>query len=203
MTTTGRHVAGTGSARTTTDRALGALGVIGGLVLLAAFLPLEIPPDLNVGRLVLFNLGAMAVVIAAHRGHASVDASWAWLATIPAVLANASHLVLTIVATTRERPFAGDFGVVYFWAGLAMWLSDAWFGFAALRLGVLTRWGAAALGVGSLLAILGMDRLELTSTANPTIFGPIALVGIALNGLGWVLLGVDLARRAPEADPPG
>jgi hypothetical protein len=39
-----------------------------------------------------------------------------------------------------------------------------------------------------------MGRFELTSPANPTIFGPIALIGVALNGVGWVLLGLDLVR---------
>jgi hypothetical protein len=82
-----------------------------------------------------------------------------------------------------------------FYAGLAMWLSDAAFGFVTLRVAGLTRWGAIALGVGSLLAILGMSHLQLTSPANPTIFGPLSLIGIALNGIGWILLGGDLALR--------
>ena len=83
--------------------------------------------------------------------------------------------------------------MVGFWAGLAFWLADAWFGIVALRLGVLWRWAALALVVGSLLAIPGMDRLGLTSAANPTIFRPIALTGVALNGIAWVLLGLEIA----------
>ena len=83
--------------------------------------------------------------------------------------------------------------MVGFWAGLAFWLADAWFGLIALRLGVLWRWAALALVVGSLAAIVGMDRLELTSQANPTIFTPIALTGVALNGIAWVLLGLQVA----------
>jgi hypothetical protein len=55
------------------------------------------------------------------------------------------------------------------------------------------RLGAAALAVGSLLAILGMDRLELTTSDNPTIFLPLSLTGIALNGVGWIVLGLWLA----------
>jgi hypothetical protein len=38
-----------------------------------------------------------------------------------------------------------------------------------------------------------MDRLGLTSQTNPTIFQPIALTGIALNGLAWILLGLEIA----------
>ena len=65
-----------------------------------------------------------------------------------------------------------------------------------LRSGFAARWGALALAIGSVLALTGMDRLELTSVANPTIFGPLSLIGIALNGLGWILLGLDLASGA-------
>jgi hypothetical protein len=80
-----------------------------------------------------------------------------------------------------------------------MWLSDAWLGLALIRAGGLTRWGAAALAIGSPLAILGMSRLGLTSPSDPTIVEPIALAGLALNGLGWVLLGLDLVRSsAPD-----
>ena len=59
--------------------------------------------------------------------------------------------------------------------------------------GAVTRWGALRprRRIGS-LAILGIDQLELTSEANPTIFGPIALIGVALNGVAWILLGLDL-----------
>jgi len=48
-----------------------------------------------------------------------------------------------------------------------------------------------------------MDRLELTSATNPTIFGTFALAGVALNGLGWILLGLDVAtrRRATTGQP--
>jgi hypothetical protein len=63
-----------------------------------------------------------------------------------------------------------------------------------LHLGVVWRWAALALAIGSLLAILGMDRLELTSPSNPTIFGPLALTGVALNGIAWILLGLGQLR---------
>jgi hypothetical protein len=95
---------------------------------------------------------------------------------------------------------------MYFFAAPAMWLTDAAFGLVTLRLGVVARWGAFALAIGSVLAILGMDHLGLTSATNPTIFRTFALAGIALNGLGWILLGLDVAtrRRAlPEAEPRG
>jgi hypothetical protein len=89
-----------------------------------------------------------------------------------------------------------------FYAGLAMWLADSAFGFASLRVGGAPRLGALALAVGSLLAIVGMDRLGLTSPTNPTIFGPLALIGIAMNGIGWILLGAAIVNRRGPARIP-
>ena len=183
----------------TSNRVLGLLGVLGGAVLLAAFL-VEIAPEVNVLRIVLYNLGAMAIVIAVHRRQASAGRSLALLGAVPAFLANAWFLVMEVLATGRPQPLAGDFGLVFFFAAVAMWLTDAAFGLVTLRLGVVTRWGALALAIGSVLAVTGIDRLALTSRDNPTIFGPLALAGIALNGIGWILLGIDIATREPASE---
>jgi hypothetical protein len=173
-------------------RALGVVGILGGLVLLAAFV-VEIPPAWNTVRLFLFPAGAIAVALAVHGRHAAVSRRLALAGTVPVLLANGALIAWELLALGRERPFAGDFGLIGFWVGLAFWLADGWFGVVALRLGVLWRWAAVALVAGSLLAILGIDRLGLTSAANPTVFGPLALAGIGLNGIAWVLLGLELA----------
>jgi hypothetical protein len=180
------------------SRVLGLAGILGGAVLLAAFV-VEISPDLNTVRLILFHLGAIAIVVAVHRRQVASSPSLARAAAIAAVLANAWNLAWLVLSTGRQNPFAGDFGLVYFYAGLAMWLTDAAFGVVALRLRVVTRWGALALVVGSLLAITGMDRLGLTSRADPTILLPLSLIGIALNGLAWIVLGIDIATRDRRA----
>jgi hypothetical protein len=117
------------------------------------------------------------------------------------VLANAWYLVMTLLSIGATGPvFAGDFGLVFFWAGIAMWAADAWFGLVTFRLGVVSRWGALALVAGAALAGTGIDRLGLTST----IFGTLSQVGIAMVGIGWILLGIDVATRrlpaAPSAD---
>ena len=192
------------AAPSTSSRVLGLVGILGGLLLLVVFI-VDIAPELNIVRLVLFNAGAIAIVVGVHRRQVSVAPVPALLAAIPAILANALYLAMTLISTGRTGPVgAGDFGLAYFFVGAAMWLSDAAFGLVTLRLGAVTRWGALALAVGSVLAFTGMDRLELTSTANPTIFGPLSLLGIALNGIGWILLGIDVATRrraAPTIQP--
>lgn len=190
-------------APSTSSRLLGLVGILGGLVLVAVFL-VEIDPAFNTARLILFNAGAIAIVIAVHRRQSSAGPRLAVLAAASALVANAWHLAMIVLSIGRTEPIgAGQFGQVYFLASLSMWLADAWFGFATMRLGVMARWGALALAIGSVLAIVGMDRLGLTSGENPTIFGTLALAGIALNGIGWILLGIDVAtrRRAAAAQP--
>jgi hypothetical protein len=171
---------------TAAARALGAAGVLGGLVLLAAFV-LDIRPDINWIRLVLFNVGAIAVGIALVRRAATPRTAVALTASA-VVLANAVHLGMTVISLGVERPFAGDFGLVFFLITAAMWLFDAAFGAVLasrrdLTAGLGGRLGAIALAVGSLLAIIGMDRLGLVSPDHDSIFKTLALVGIFLNGL--------------------
>ena len=179
------------------SRALGLAGVVGGVVLLAAFV-VNISSDLNTVRLGLFNLGAIAVVVAVHRLQAPTSPRLSLAVAGPAIAANAWYLVMVIIAIGRPQPPVGDpdFRLVWFFAGAAMWWADAAFGFVALRLGVVGRWGALALTVGSVLAFLGMDRLELVAGPFAAFFVPLALGGFALNGLGWILLGLNVARRA-------
>ncbi len=172
-------------------RALGVVGMLGGLGLLAAFV-IDLPSAWNTARLVLFSAGAIAVATAAYGQQVSLSRALALAGTIPVVVMNGLWIAWILLAVGRERPFAGDFGLVGSWAGLAFWLADAWFGVMALRIGVLWRWSVLILAGGSLMAFTGMDRLGLTSQANSTIFTPIALAGVALNGVAWILLGLEL-----------
>lgn len=174
------------------NRLLGAAGIVGGAVLLSAFL-IGIPEWFWDLRMTLYLVGAIAVVVGVHRRQADAAPTLSLAVAIAAIAANGLYLARAVVFPNSPwHPFAGDNGMVFFYAGLATWIADTAFGVVALRLGAVTRWGALALAIGSALSILGMDRLELTSEANPTIFGPIGLIGVALNGVAWILLGVDL-----------
>lgn len=199
------------SPPTIASRALGLFGILAGALLLAPFLPfVVIGPPLNQVRLILFCAGAMAIIVGVHRRQSPNAPTLARVAAVPAFAANAWYLTMVVLAIGRDSPFSGDFGFTWFVAGMAMWLADGWFGLVTLRLGAVSRWGALALAVGS-LAIFGLDRLGLVSASgtNPNIFGSLSLAGIALNGIGWVLLGLDVAmrRRRIEASratvPPG
>ncbi len=195
------------AAPSTSSRMLGMVGIIGGLMLVAAFLPnLPWNWELTTVRLVLFNAGAIAIVIAVHRRQAAVSHRLSLAVAIPAILANAWYLAMIILSIGRPQPPLGDpeFRLVWFIAGVAMWWADAAFAFVSLHLGALTRWGALALAIGSVLAFTGIDRLELVRGDLAWLFVPAALVGAALNGVGWILLGVDIAfrrGRLPAASP--
>lgn len=177
-------------------RFLGLAGIVGGAFLLAAFV-VDIAPEVDVARLPLYYLGALAIIVAVHRRQAGARPVRAWSVALAAMTMNVLMFVLGF-GIVGEHPFAGSFGWIYFGAGLAMWIADVAFGAVALSLGTVNRFGALALTVGSVLAIGGMDRLELVRGEFGWLIGPAALTGIALNGLAWVVLGVDEAlRRRP------
>lgn len=176
-------------------RPLGLLGVLGGSVLLAAF---AMPIPLNFLRLLLFNIGAAAVAVGVYLQYSRVGL----VGVVPVVLANTWYAAMVLVALGIAEPLDDGFGLVFFMAGTAMWLTDAWFGAALLanaRDNWSTRLGGFALLVGSLLAFTGLDRLGLTADGYEVIFIPLALAGIFLNGCGWILLGGWLAYRRTSA----
>ena len=182
-------------------RIAGLLGILGGAWLVSVFV-VTIPFDVNTLRLIAFNVGAIAVAAAVLTQLAAAGRRSTVVTGVAgaAIAANAWYLVMVAVSSVASIPIGpGPFGVLAFWAGLAMWLADAAFGVVAIRLGGWARLGAIALAVGSLLAITGMDRLELTTRAHPTIFLQLSLIGIALNGAGWIVLGLWLVFRHPEA----
>ena len=186
---------------------LAILGIAGGLGLLAAF-AVDVPPALNAWRIALFNAGAIAIALATFERHAAVSRRMAVAGALPVMIANAGYLAWILLASGPTPPFSGDVGLVGFWLSLAMWLADAWFGIVALRIGAVPRWAALMLAVGSVLAILGIDRLGLASLANGTSFAGISLAGIALNGAAWVALGIVVLRwdrggARPDGAPDG
>jgi hypothetical protein len=188
-------------------RLLGLIGILGGLVIVAAFLPsLPWTLELTTVRLVLFNAGAIAIVIAVHRRQAAVSRRISLAVAIPAIVANAWYLGMVVLSIGRPQPPEADpeFRLVMFFAGVAMWWADAAFGLVTWRLGVVGRWGALALAIGSVLGFTGMSHLELAQGDLGWLVTPASLIGIALNGLGWILLGIDVAfrRRTLAAPPP-
>jgi hypothetical protein len=192
-------------APSASSRLLGLLGMAGGLILAAAFVPgFPWTGDLFNLRLVLFNVGALAVIAAVTRRQAPVAPRLALAAAAPGIVANVWYLVLLVGLLPRPGdPGPGDFGnMAWFWSAIALWLSAAWFGAVTAYLAVISRWGAITLAVGSFLACLGIDRLGLVSGPFGDIVQSLAQAGILMVGIGWTWLGIDLATRRRAAVPP-
>jgi hypothetical protein len=193
-------------APTPASRLLGILGVLAGALILVGFLGLiglNISPDLFNLRLVLYNLGVIAVVFGVHRRQSRAGKRLALSGAVPAALSNFAYMlvILRVVAQPGEVG-PGPFQPIILTTAVtsAMWLSDAWFGVVTLKLGVLNRWSAMALLVGSLAALAGMDNWQLASIP---LIGDLLLVGVGIHGLAWILLGLEVALRGtpPVADP--
>ena len=184
-----------GPAPSPATRALGLAGILGGVLLVAAWVPnLPWSPDLFNFRLVAFNLGAIAIVAAIHHRQSRAAPRLAMAAAIPAVLANAWYLVMIIRAVAQPGEIGrGDYGPLFGAANTAMWLADAWFGLLTFRIGVVSRWPALALAVGSILALNG---LGLVTGYLEEIVDSLALAGLTVNGLAWVVLGIEVATRS-------
>jgi hypothetical protein len=184
-------------------RLLGLLGVIGGGFLLLGYINLdEWTPDLFNLRLLLFNLGAIAVGLAAYPRHAAVSRPLALAGTIPVVAANLAYLLFTLKLVAQPGQLGpGDYQPVglFILAAAAMWLTDAWFGLVAVRMNVLNRWSALALLVGSIAAFTGMSNFGLAPSGS--LMEKVILIGVALHGFAWVLLGLELAFRRRPATP--
>jgi hypothetical protein len=176
-------------------KALGVLGVAGGLILVSAFV-FFIPGTFNAIRLVLFNLGAIAIAIAVYRQLPAPAGRAALVLAALVIVANAWYLAMVIVGIGRPQPPQADvdFRLVMFYAGLLMWATDGVFGLVVARLGGLARLGGAALLLGG-FAIVGMDRLGLIHQGEDSLASVVALSGVALNGIGWIVLGIVVATR--------
>ena len=182
-------------APTPTMRLLGLLGVAGGLILVSGF-AFFITGTFNVARLVLYNAGAVAITVAICRMARDRMGRWSLALAAFVIVANVAYAAGTLYTGQLEHPFAGVRGVVYAWITMAMWLSDGLFGLVALRLGGFIGLGGASLALGG-LGILGMDRFWEPSE----LAGLLAATGVALNGIGWILLGLVVAFRGRRVAP--
>ena len=172
-------------------KALGILGIAGGLVMLASFVPF-IWPDLDAfnARLIVLNVGTIAIVTALARRQSAGRSRLLSAAALAVVVVNVSHLVLIagIVAQPGE-PGMGSFPPPYGRVLQAVWLTGLGLGIVSLLRRIGSRPGAASLALGSALAFW--------PTLGPftELIGTLAFIGVALVGLGWVLLGTDVATR--------
>jgi hypothetical protein len=191
---------------TRTMRLLGLVGLVGGILLLWAFIsfnPFE-TRSANMLRLITFAIGGAAVAVAFYRRQALVARSLALVTTGAVVFSGVWYATWIVLALWVQSPFSGTLGALNFWSNGALWVSAAVYGAAMLKmgaawqgmprwLGVATRLGAIAL-LGSSFAWVGDDRLGLVDSEQyGQMWSTIAMTGVFLNGTGWVILGAVLA----------
>jgi hypothetical protein len=184
-------------------RVLASAGVLGGIVLLAAFV-VDIAPGLNNVRIGLFYIGAIAIVVALYRHMAAVAPRLALAVSAGVILGNLGGLVLEVLSIGRPVfPEADpEFRLIGFYGAVVMWLADAALGAAIWRTRVAARWIGLLLAVASAVALTGNDRFELVRGDWAWLFVPLALTAVAGSGLAWIALGVDVAtRRRPQPAP--
>lgn len=203
VTAASEHVRGDGEVGrslqrppTAITRILAVAGIIGGVVLVAVFV-VDIPPELNVARIVLFNVGAIGIALGLYRRIAAVTPRLALAVTAAALVANGWYIAMELLSIGRPVfPEADpEFRLVAFYAAVAMWLADAAVGVAIWRTGAAARWMGAVLAIASVIALTGIDRFELVRGGWAWLFLPAALAAIGVSGLAWIALGIDLATR--------
>jgi len=203
VTAASEHIRGEGGVGRSLERPpspatrmLAFAGILGGVVLVAAFV-IDVAPDLNHVRIVLFNLGGIAIAAALYRRIAAIARRLALALTVVVVVANAWFIAMEFLSIGRPLPPQGDpeFRLIAFYASVLLWLADAAFGVAIWRTGAAARWIGVLLAVASVLALTGNDRFELVRGEWAWLFVPVALIGVGVSGLAWIALGIDVATR--------
>jgi hypothetical protein len=200
---------------TRTMRLLGFFGILGAGLLLWAFVSFNPfgDPRVNGIRILAFSLAGAAISLAFHRRQAVVAPTLALLTTGAVVIAGLWSATWLILSGDVDSRFLGTFGLIGLFAGIALWVTPAiwaigllhtgaaWQGMSRNR-GLLTRLGATIL-IGSVVAWFGDDRLGMVDSLWGEMWQAIALAGVAMNGIGWLILGAVLVApsRGPRTEP--
>ena len=195
-------------------RLLGLLGVIGATLLLWAFISFNpfAAPGMNNIRLVLFAFAGAAISLAFYRRQASAAPTLALLTTAAVVIAGLWSAAVVILSDRVESPFIGTFGLIGLFAGIGLWVSPAPWAIGMLHTGAAWRGMspirrratklAFALLTCSVVGWFGDDRLGMVDSLWGEMWQAVALAGVAMNGIGWLILGAVLVApgRSPRAE---
>lgn len=187
-------------------RAAGVIAVVGGLLILWAFVswnPFD-DRDLNSVRLLLFWSGGAVVALAYHERQIAARPLLGRTAGGAVVLFGGWNALWVLLARSVDSPFSGGFGFVGFVAGFSGWFAASVYGAAMLASSGawrgMDRWAAITLRLAAALlvpagvaATFGMDRLGL-SRSEPfgELFGDLGALGVGGVALAWVLMGLVL-----------
>jgi hypothetical protein len=199
---------------TRTMRLLGLFGILGAGLLLWAFVSFNpfADPTVNGIRLFAFSLAGAAISLAFYRRQSLVAPTLALLTTGAVVIAGAWYATWLILSSGVKSPHIGTFGLISLLAGIALWVTPAIWAIGLLHTGaawqgmssnraLLAKLGAAIL-IGSIVAWFGDDRIGMVDSLWGEMWQAVALAGVAMNGMGWLILGVVLVApgRGPRAE---
>jgi len=204
-------------APTRSMRLLGLFGITGAALLLLAFLSSGLFDDQGINniRLFVFELAGAAIALAFYRRQALAAPTLALLTTAAVVIGGVWSAANLLLSGSVERPFVGTFGLIGLFANITLWVSPAVWAIAALHTGGLwrgmTRRSAISakagcwILIGSAVAWFGDDRLGMVDSLWGGMWQTVALVGVAMNGIGWLTLGavLVLGDRAPRGASAG
>ena len=191
-------------------RLLGLVGVVGGVVLLWAFISLNPFGDrlANTMRLATFWLGGMAIALAFYPRLAPGSPRVAAFTTAAILIIGVWNVLWVILSIGQENPHADAFGGIGIVGQIVGWWVQAVYGATLLLLGgassgmtkhlrTITRLAAIALLVGGPLAFLGINDRALANWSEygftmPGIFTTLGQIGVILTGVGWLVLGALL-----------
>ena len=186
-------------------RFLGLFGILGAILLLWAFSSFNPFQDQRVNsvRLTLFALAGAAISLAFYRRQALAAPTLALLTTAAVVIGGIWSASWGVLANGVPSPNMGTFGLIGLFANIALWVTPTIWAIGMLHTGAawqgmspnrarLTRVGVWLL-IGSVVAWMGDDRLGMVDSLWGEMWQAIAITGVALNGVGWLILGAVLA----------
>jgi hypothetical protein len=182
-------------------RLLGMLGIVGAVLLLLAFItsvPFE-DQALSTVRLLTFDLAGAAIALAFYRRQSPASPRLVLLTTAAVVIGGVWSASGLLLAPGVDRPAIGTFGLLQLFANITLWVSPAAWAIAALHTGALWRGMTRSQGfaakaglwtlIGSAVAWFGDDRLGMVDSLWGEMWQTVALAGVAMNGIGWLVLG--------------
>jgi hypothetical protein len=187
-------------------RLLGLIGIVGALLLLAGFVTFE-PferAEVSTLRIAWFGVAGAAISLGFYPRQALAMSRLAFAATAVVGIIGVTYALLTVQAAIVGYARFGLVGI-----DAALWVSAALYGAALLRIGAAwigmpnwasaaTRLGAALL-LGSAVAWIGDDHFHLVDDeVYGGLFLTIAVVGVVMNGVGWLVLGTVLLVGGPR-----
>jgi hypothetical protein len=174
---------------------MAAAAAAAGLALILGFVITD--PGWITPKLAIFHGLGVVGLIGVHRRHADAAPVLAWFGIVPVAVAYLVGLALLLPAVNDlPLPAIGTRGFGFV-AQEALWISSLLFGAVTLAIGVLPRLAAAAVTVGSPMAMVGM----FNGPTPPLEMGALAVAGAYLYAIGLIWLGLSGWARSGASHP--